>query len=62
MVTPTQNPRQLENSRTKILAKSFYRHLRAEGLTHNQIIELSGTLLDLVHDDLKEDALVRAAS
>jgi hypothetical protein len=56
MVTPIENERQLENSRTKILAKSFYRHLRTEGLSHDQIIELSATLLDLVHSDLTPTA------
>ena len=39
--------------RNKTLAKSFYRQLKSEGLTHEQIIELSTVLLDLVTDDLK---------
>ncbi len=40
--------------RNKTVAKSFYRHLRTEGFTHEQIIELSTTLLQLVTDDMAE--------
>lgn len=44
---------ELIRHRNKTLAKSFYRQLKSEGLTHEQIIELSTVLLDLVTDDLK---------
>ena len=39
--------------RNKSVAKSFYRQLKGEGFTHQQIIELSTTLLDLVTEDLR---------
>jgi hypothetical protein len=47
------NTQTLERSRNKVLAKSFYRQLRTEGFTAEQIIELSATLLDLVTEDMK---------
>jgi hypothetical protein len=49
----TQSEYQLLNSRNKTVAKSFYRQLRTEGFSHEQIIELSATLLDLVTQDIK---------
>lgn len=49
----TSAPELLRN-RNKTVAKSFYRQLRAEGFSHDQIIELSANLLDLVNDDLRE--------
>ncbi len=45
---------ELHHSRNKVLAKSFFRQLKSEGFTHNQIIELSAALLDLVTEDLRE--------
>ena len=57
MMTPTaahQRPALLKN-RNKTVAKSFYRQLKAQGFSHQQIIELSATLLDLVNQDLRED-------
>lgn len=45
---------ELYRNRNRSVAKSFYRHLRAEGFTHQQIIELSTTLLDFVTEDLRE--------
>lgn len=44
----------LYQHRNKTVAKSFYRQLKDEGFTHQQIIELSTTLLDLVTEDLRE--------
>ncbi len=41
--------------RNKSVAKSFYRQLKGEGFTHQQIIELSTTLLDLVTEDLRDE-------
>ena len=41
--------------RNRTIAKSFYRQLKTEGLSHEQIIELSTTLLDLVTRDLQQD-------
>jgi hypothetical protein len=50
----THNPTpQLLSHRNKAVAKSFYRQLRGEGFSHEQIIELSATLLDLVTEDMK---------
>ena len=43
----------LFKSRNRTVAKSFYRQLRSEGFSHEQIIELSTTLLDLVTDDMR---------
>lgn len=50
LATHTQ---ELLRHRNRTLAKSFYRQLKTEGLSHEQIIELSTTLLDLVTDDLQ---------
>jgi dsDNA-specific endonuclease/ATPase MutS2 len=43
---------ELLRHRNKSVAKSFYRQLKSEGFSHEQIIELSATLLDLVNDDM----------
>ena len=48
------HPEQLNRHRNKVVAKSFYRQLRSEGFSHEQIIELSATLLDLVNEDLRD--------
>lgn len=48
--------KQLFRNRSRMVARSFYRQLRTEGFTHEQIIELSGTLLDFVTEDLREQA------
>lgn len=48
-----QAPTHLLDSRNKAVAKSFFRQLRSEGFSHEQIIELSATLLDLVTDDMR---------
>ncbi len=45
---------ELYRNRNRSVARSFYRQLRTEGFTHQQIIELSTTLLDFVTEDLKE--------
>ena len=45
---------QLYRRRNEIVARSFYRQLRSEGFSHEQIIELSTQLLDLVTTDLRE--------
>ena len=44
----------LIRTRNKSVAKSFYRQLKAEGFSHEQVIELSAALLDLVTDDLRD--------
>jgi hypothetical protein len=43
----------LIRTRNKSVAKSFYRQLKSEGFSHEQVIELSAALLDLVTDDLR---------
>ena len=45
---------ELLRNRNKAVAKSFYRQLKTEGFSHEQIIELSATLLDLVNEDLSD--------
>lgn len=40
---------------TKILARSFYRELRENGYTCNQILALSTELIDLVTRELKSE-------
>jgi len=52
LASPTA-PKSLINTRNRTVAKSFYRKLRGEGFSHEQIIELSTTLLDLVTRDLQ---------
>ncbi|MEZ4238506.1 MAG: hypothetical protein R3F59_20605 [Myxococcota bacterium] len=47
------SPELLKN-RNRTVAKSFFRQLRTEGFSHEQIIELSATLLDLVNDELRD--------
>ena len=54
MVTAPASQPGLLHSRNKAVAKSFYRQLRSEGFSHEQIIELSATLLDLVNLDLQK--------
>jgi hypothetical protein len=54
MVTTPATSTELLHNRNRMVAKSFYRQLRTEGFSHEQIIELSATLLDLVNDDMKE--------
>ena len=59
MQTPVQNET-LYRSRNRSVARSFYRQLRTEGFTHQQIIELSTTLLDFVTEDLKDGQEVQS--
>ena len=57
--TPAEN---LLQNRNRTVAKSFYRQLKSEGFTHQQIIELSTTLLDLVTEDLRTETPAPAMS
>ena len=53
-----QNPQEHQNlyrTRNRAVARSLYRQLRTEGFTHQQIIELSTSLLDFVTEDLRQD-------
>ena len=56
LMQPSTRPQEEEllRTRNRSVARSFYRQLRTEGFTHQQIIELSTTLLDFVTDDLRE--------
>jgi hypothetical protein len=54
MVTTPGPAVELLRNRNKAVAKSFYRQLRTEGFSPQQIIELSATLLDLVNEDMRE--------
>jgi hypothetical protein len=54
MVTAHAPAVELLRNRNKAVAKSFYRQLRTEGFSPQQIIELSATLLDLVNEDMRE--------
>lgn len=56
MVAGTKAAEGLLKNRNRTVAKSFYRQLRNEGYSHEQIIELSTTLLDLVTEDLRPAA------
>ena len=54
MIQTTETKTDLFKNRNRTVARSFYRHLKAEGFSHEQIIELSTTLLDLVASDLQQ--------
>lgn len=45
---------ELLRSRNKSVAKSLYRKLRTQGFTHEQIIELSSSLLELVTLEVRD--------
>lgn len=47
------NHEALLRSRNETVARTLYRQLRGEGYTHEQIIELSSNLLDLVTRELR---------
>jgi hypothetical protein len=38
----------------KILAKSFYRQLRENGYTHNQVVSMASELISLVTQEMRE--------
>lgn len=44
----------LIRNRNAIVARSFYRQLRTEGFSHEQIIDLSSALLGLVSEEIGE--------
>ena len=46
----------LLSHRNKTVAKSLFRQLKEEGFSHQQIIELSTTLLDLVTTELRSES------
>ncbi len=54
MITPNQSTPQLLKNRNRTVAKSFFRQLKAEGFSHEQIIELSASLLDMVNEEMRD--------
>ncbi len=50
---PTMDEGALSDSRNRLVARSFYRQLRGEGFSQQQVIELSTALLELVTEDLR---------
>jgi len=52
--TTASSTKSLLRNRNRTVAKSFYRQLKTEGFSHEQIIDLSATLLDLVTEDMKD--------
>ena len=45
----------LVNERSaKILAKSFYRQLRENGYSHNQVVSMASELISLVTQDIRQ--------
>ncbi len=55
MLTSAVSSPALLRNRNRTVAKSFFRELKGQGFTHEQIIELSATLLDLVTEDLGQE-------
>ncbi|MCA9571363.1 MAG: hypothetical protein KC656_26165 [Myxococcales bacterium] len=53
MVATNKSQDVLLKNRNRTVAKSFYRELREQGFSHEQIIQLSTTLIDLVTEDLR---------
>ena len=55
MTQPSASGNALSNERsTKILAKSFYRQLRENGYTHNQVVTMASELISLVTQDIRQ--------
>jgi hypothetical protein len=54
-------PQMLDNKGTKILAKSLFKELRANGYSANQILGLTTELIDLVTQDLRDANAAAAA-
>ena len=50
----------LYQNRNRTVARSFYRQLKTECFSHEQIIALSTTLLDLVTEDIRDTARAEA--
>ena len=53
MNTAQQTQGKLLRDRNRIVAQSFYRQLRTEGFTPEQVIDLSTPLLALVTEDMQ---------
>lgn len=46
---------ELQRTRNRTVARSFYRQLKTEGFSHQEIIELSTNLLDLVAEEIRSN-------
>ncbi len=55
-------PSILDNKGTKILAKSLFKELRANGYSANQVLSLSTELIDLLTQDLRDEHAQAAAA
>lgn len=53
MLQTTTTENTLYRNRNRTVARSFFRHLKSQGFTAEQIIELSTDLLDLVTEDMQ---------
>lgn len=55
MTQPSASGNGSVNERSaKILAKSFYRQLRDNGYTHNQVVSMASELISLVTQDIRQ--------
>ena len=54
VTNPHGQPAVANERATKILAKSFYRDLRQNGYTHNQVVSMASELISLVTQDLHD--------
>ncbi len=53
---PRASQHSIEHNRgVDILARSFFRQMREQGYSSDQIVRFSSELLDLVHTDIKSD-------
>ena len=55
-----QSVQSLYKNRNRTVARSFFRQLKSEGFSHEQIIDLSTSLLDLVTHDIRETVQAEA--
>jgi hypothetical protein len=55
-----QTVQSLYKNRNRTVARSFFRQLKSEGFSHEQIIDLSTSLLDLVTHDIRETVQAEA--
>lgn len=51
-----QDTTELQRHRNRTVARSFYRQLKSEGFSHQEIIELSTNLLDLVTEEIRTES------
>jgi hypothetical protein len=60
MLQTTTTESSLYRNRNRTVARSFFRHLKSQGFTAEQIIELSTDLLDLVTEDMQSQSELHA--